>query len=361
MPWAFPLPQKQLILTLARGKYQGFNDSHLTEKLHTVEHLEVSRETVRRILRAARLPSPQKRRPRQYRARRLPRPRMGMMALTDASRHDWLEGRGPQLTLIGLQDDATSQILAAHFSTRSREHRRLSPRSARHDHHAWRPAPASIAIVTASSSATMPIGPWPNNSLENKLPRSWDALWRNSVFSRFPPTRRKPRAASNALGALARTVWSANSASLKPPLCRKPTPCSIASAPTQPALRPSRRRRHPRLPPPAPPLRSRPLSQFVLSTRRRRRPHRHLRYPLHRPAALVWPSRLRRTNGGTFPSARWHAARLSRRSSAVGPALVAARIFRSSPGAPHHRAETNESPMPRIYNLSGRPALAAVT
>ena len=38
-----------------------------------------------------------------------------MMALTDASRHDWLEGRGPQLTLIAFQDDATGQILAAHF------------------------------------------------------------------------------------------------------------------------------------------------------------------------------------------------------------------------------------------------------
>ena len=38
-----------------------------------------------------------------------------MMVLTDASRHDWLEGRGPELTLIGFQDDATSQILSAHF------------------------------------------------------------------------------------------------------------------------------------------------------------------------------------------------------------------------------------------------------
>jgi hypothetical protein len=37
------------------------------------------------------------------------------MVLTDASRHDWLEGRGPELTLIGFQDDATSQILSAHF------------------------------------------------------------------------------------------------------------------------------------------------------------------------------------------------------------------------------------------------------
>ena len=115
MPWALSVPQKQLILTLARGKYQGFNDSHLAEKLRTEENLAVSRETVRRLLRAAKLASPQKRRPRKYRSRRPPRPRFGMMALTDASRHDWLEGRGPTLTLIGFQDDATGQILAAHF------------------------------------------------------------------------------------------------------------------------------------------------------------------------------------------------------------------------------------------------------
>ena len=114
-PWAVSIPQKQLILTLARGKYQGFNDSHFTEKLRAEENLCLSRETVRRLLRAAKLPSPQKRRPRQYRSRRLPRPRFGMMALTDASRHDWLQGRGPQLTLIGFQDDATGQILSAHF------------------------------------------------------------------------------------------------------------------------------------------------------------------------------------------------------------------------------------------------------
>jgi transposase len=115
MPWAVSLPQQQLILRLARGKYQGFNDSHLAEKLRAEENLSVSRETVRRILRAAKIASPQKRRPRRYRSRRPPRPRFGMMVLTDASRHDWLEGRGPQLTFVGFQDDATSQILAARF------------------------------------------------------------------------------------------------------------------------------------------------------------------------------------------------------------------------------------------------------
>ena len=34
---------------------------------------------------------------------------------TDGSRHDWLEGRGPWLTLIGVIDDATGEILHALF------------------------------------------------------------------------------------------------------------------------------------------------------------------------------------------------------------------------------------------------------
>jgi transposase len=114
-PWAVAVPQKQLILRLARGRYPGFHDSHLAEKLRAEENLALSRETVRRILRAGKLASPQKRRARRYRWRRIPRPRFGMLVLTDASRHDWLEGRGPQLTLVGFQDDATSQILAAQF------------------------------------------------------------------------------------------------------------------------------------------------------------------------------------------------------------------------------------------------------
>ena len=74
MPWAISVPQKRLIVTLARGEYVGFNDSHLTEKLRDEEDLSLSRETVRRILRAAKLASPQKRRPRQYRSRRPHRP-----------------------------------------------------------------------------------------------------------------------------------------------------------------------------------------------------------------------------------------------------------------------------------------------
>jgi transposase len=114
-PWAVDEALKKRIVELARSKYAGFIDSHLTEKLVEVEKIEVSRETVRRLLRKAGLRSPQKRRARKYRARRERKPRLGMMVLADASREDWLEGRGPALTLIGYQDDATGQVLACGF------------------------------------------------------------------------------------------------------------------------------------------------------------------------------------------------------------------------------------------------------
>ena len=114
-PWALAKATAEQIVALAQGRYAGLNDSHFTEKLQEVEKVVVSRETVRRLLRKAGLPSPQKRRAPRYRSRRERKPRMGMMVLTDASREAWLEQRGPQLTLIGYQDDATGKMLAAWF------------------------------------------------------------------------------------------------------------------------------------------------------------------------------------------------------------------------------------------------------
>jgi transposase len=113
--WRTSEAVRRKVVQLAGGKYAGFNDSHLAEKLREVEGLPLSRETVRRILRGAGMKSPQKRRPPRYRSRRERKARWGMMALADASREDWLEGRGPMLTLVGFQDDATGQVLAARF------------------------------------------------------------------------------------------------------------------------------------------------------------------------------------------------------------------------------------------------------
>lgn len=110
-----PPETAQRIVALATGKYAGFNDSHLCEKLERDEGIAVSRSTVRRILRAAGLRSPQKRRPPRYRARRARYPQAGMLLLIDGSWHDWLEQRGPRLTLLGVIDDATGRVPAAHF------------------------------------------------------------------------------------------------------------------------------------------------------------------------------------------------------------------------------------------------------
>ncbi len=50
---------RQRVAELARGKYAGFNDSHLHEKLTEVEGLVLSRPSVHRILREAGIKSPQ--------------------------------------------------------------------------------------------------------------------------------------------------------------------------------------------------------------------------------------------------------------------------------------------------------------
>jgi transposase len=110
-----PERTRSRVLTLARTRYAGFNDHHLREKLVEQEGFLLSRETLRRILRAAGIGSPRKRRPTAHRQRRLRSPREGELVQLDGSPHDWLQGRGPQLTALGMQDDATGKILAAQF------------------------------------------------------------------------------------------------------------------------------------------------------------------------------------------------------------------------------------------------------
>src|ERR1051325_2049965 len=89
------------VVELARGKYQGFNDHHLTEKLKEHEQIDLSREKVRRILRSQGISTPRKRRASKHRSRRERRLGEGMMLQVDGSPHDWLEGRGARLCLIG--------------------------------------------------------------------------------------------------------------------------------------------------------------------------------------------------------------------------------------------------------------------
>jgi len=111
---------RQQIVTLATERYKGFNQVHLTEQLGKQEGITLSRSSVRRILGAAGIGSPRTRRPPTHRSRRERYPQAGMLVQIDASPYDWLEGRGPRLTLFAAIDGCplgrtTGEVLALLF------------------------------------------------------------------------------------------------------------------------------------------------------------------------------------------------------------------------------------------------------
>jgi transposase len=106
---------REQVLKLAQSIYAGCNTQHFTELLAERGDIILSRSSVRRILLAAGIRSPRKRRPPKHRSRRERYPQEGMLLQIDGSPHDWLEGRGPWLSLIGAIDDATGKVLYAIF------------------------------------------------------------------------------------------------------------------------------------------------------------------------------------------------------------------------------------------------------
>jgi transposase len=103
------------VVDLARDRFAGANDCHLAELLAEEAGIVISRQSLQRILRAAGLASPRRRRPPRHRSRRDRMPQAGLLLQLDGSRHDWLEARGPRLTLVGGVDDATGIVTAATF------------------------------------------------------------------------------------------------------------------------------------------------------------------------------------------------------------------------------------------------------
>ena len=114
-PRRIELPVAERVVVLAQGRYAGCNDCHLAELLAEHEGIILGRVTVRRILRSAGIASPRRRRPPRHRSRRERMPQEGLLLQLDGSRHDWLEGRGSWLTLVGGIDDATGILTGATF------------------------------------------------------------------------------------------------------------------------------------------------------------------------------------------------------------------------------------------------------
>jgi transposase len=114
-PRRVPEETRARVVELGRTRYDGANDSHLGELLAELEDIHLSRVTVRRIRRAAGQPSPRRHRPPRHRRRRERMPQEGLLLQLDGSRHDWLQSRGPWLTLLAAIDDATGRVVAATF------------------------------------------------------------------------------------------------------------------------------------------------------------------------------------------------------------------------------------------------------
>lgn len=113
-PRRVPEAARKKVIGLALGRYRDINDTHLCEILSKAEGIVMGRETLRGILRKEGIPSKRKVKRRKYRSRRERKEAFGMMLQLDASPHDWLQGRGPWLTLLGGKDDATGYVWA-HF------------------------------------------------------------------------------------------------------------------------------------------------------------------------------------------------------------------------------------------------------
>jgi hypothetical protein len=107
----------QQALDLIREKYVGFGPTLAHEKLTEVDHLSLSRESVRRIQIAENLWKPKHTSKPSVHPMRERRACLGELVQIDGSEHAWFEDRGPKCTLLVFIDDATGQLLELRFVT----------------------------------------------------------------------------------------------------------------------------------------------------------------------------------------------------------------------------------------------------
>lgn len=110
---------RKQVLRIYAKEYKGFGPTLAAEKF-AERGLPVATETLRRWLSDVKLWKPKRRRNR-HRSRRRRRECFGELVQADGSIHDWLEGRGEQMTLLVMIDDATSKVMARFYPAETTE------------------------------------------------------------------------------------------------------------------------------------------------------------------------------------------------------------------------------------------------
>ena len=101
---------KRKVLELYQKNYWDFGPTLATEKLLERDGIKVCDETLRLWLIKEGLRGHKKRSAPKERSRRERKEHFGQMVQMDGSHHDWLEGRGPKLVIMGYIDDATNRF-----------------------------------------------------------------------------------------------------------------------------------------------------------------------------------------------------------------------------------------------------------
>jgi transposase len=104
--------QHKAVEILSGDLYKGFGPTLASEYLAKKHSIKVSKETVRKWMRAAGLWRARRPKMAQVHVWRVRRERFGELVQWDTSTHDWLEGRGERIYLIKMIDDASSRLFA---------------------------------------------------------------------------------------------------------------------------------------------------------------------------------------------------------------------------------------------------------
>ena len=104
--------KEEAVAILSRPEYRGFGPTLASEYLARKHNIVVSRETLRQWMVEAKLRRARKQRVEKICEWRARRSRFGELVQWDTSDHAWLEGRGDEILLINMIDDATSRWFA---------------------------------------------------------------------------------------------------------------------------------------------------------------------------------------------------------------------------------------------------------
>ena len=105
----------QQALDLIKEKYEDFGPTLAHEKLTEVHHLQLSRESIRRIMIEEGVWKPKRAKAPTAHQMRERRACFGELVQIDGSDYAWFEERGPRCTLLVFIDDATGQLLELWF------------------------------------------------------------------------------------------------------------------------------------------------------------------------------------------------------------------------------------------------------